>query len=108
MADTYFVPTGVLVGTAETTVYTVPAATSAMVIIRFNNVDTVSRDLNVFCYTGAGPGSDVNRLLPTIFPLTSGQQYELGPLYLTAGFKVTATVSSASKINANPQGIETT
>ena len=79
-----------------------------MVIVRFNNVDTVSRDLNVFCYSGAGPGSDLDRLLPTNFPLTSGQQYELGPVYLTTGMKITATSSSASKINAFLNGIETT
>ena len=106
MANTYITPTGVTLGTGETTVFT--ATTETMLMVRFSNVDTVTRNLNAFLYTGGGPGADATRLVPLDFPLGSGQQLELGPLYLPSGYTVTATASSANKINAIPNGIATT
>ena len=108
MANVYLAPVGVLLGTSETTVYTAPGATSSMVVVRFNNVDTVTRVLDAWLYTGGGPGADATRLLPKSFSLAAGQQLEIGPLYLTAGYKIMATSDAANKISAMPFGIETT
>ena len=107
MANIYITPVGVTLDTSETTIYTTPASTEAMVIVRFANVDTVTRNLNAWVYS-SGSASDAKRIVPLDFQIVSGQQLELGPLYLSAGYKITATASSANKINAVPMGIETT
>jgi hypothetical protein len=108
MTSTYFTPVGVLLGTSETTVYTAPASTSTMVLLYINNDDTVTRLLNMWIYTGSGPGTDAQRLVPTDYSMSAGSRLELGPMYLTTDYKITGTGSSANKINVVPMGIETT
>ena len=107
MAQTVIVPTGVLLGAGETTVYTAGAGGPSKGYIRFSNVDTVARSLNAFVYTGAGPGADTTRLVPTNFNLPAGMSIRVTFL-LSASYKITATSSSANKINAVPYGLETT
>jgi len=108
LANAYLTPTGVLLGVADTVVYTAPALTGTMVIVYFNNVDTANRKLNAFVYTGAGPGADITRILPTDFTLVKEAQLQLGPIYLPAGYKIAAKCDVANKINALPVGVETT
>ncbi len=108
MANTYITPLPVQVGTGETTIYTCPGATSADVVVVFANATTAARTLNVFQYTGAGPGGDANRAWAEDFSLAAGQTLEFGPRKLTASYKITAICDSANGITAIPMGIETT
>jgi hypothetical protein len=108
MTNSYFTPTGVLLGTSETTIYTAPSSTSTMLLLYINNVDTSTRTLNMWVYSGAGPGTDAQRVVPKDYTLTAGSRLELGPLYVPTTYKVTGTSDSANKINVLPTGVETT
>jgi hypothetical protein len=108
MADNALAPVAVQIGVAETTVYTTPAATQANLIVHVSNATLAQRTINAYLYTGAGPGGDANRFLPEGFVLAAGQKLELGPLYLTAGYKVTMDCDVANGVTAIPIGIETT
>lgn len=108
MTDAYLVPLPVQIGTGETTVYTTPASTSTMLTVRIVNATAATRTISGFCYSGAGPGTDANRALPEDFSLLAGQMLEVGPLYLTTGYKFTMTCDSANGVTATPNGIETT
>ena len=107
MADAVMTPTAVQVNYSETTIYTAPGATSFSGFIRFSNSTSSQRLLNVFCYTGGGPGSDSNRAWPKDFSLLQGQAAEIN-FELPTGYKVTATCDAANGITAIPFGIETT
>lgn len=108
MPNSYFNPDGVLISTTETTIYTAPSATKTMVVLYINNDDTSSRTLNAWVYTGSGPGTDAQLLLPKNYVMTAGARLEIGPLYLSQNYKITAIADVANKINIVPMGIETT
>jgi hypothetical protein len=107
MTNSYATPVGTLLQTTDTVVFS--ASSETALTIRFSNVDTSSnRKLDVFCYTGSGPGGDVDRITTPNFEIPPGGYLEMTPIYLKATYKIVAKTDINDKIVGFIMGIVTT
>ena len=103
---------GVLVGIADTTIYTAPASTTAVIrSITLCNVDSVTRTVDVHIVQSGGGVAAGKRIIDATSSgsLTAGQTLVLDNIYvLETGDIVSAIASAASAISIRIDGSEVT
>lgn len=98
----------VAIGTSEVTVVAAPAAAKErdIAVVRFVNITVADRALNVYKYSGAGPGSDSNLVSPKNYVLQAASFLELGPFYLATGVKISAKTDAATGVTSSAEVLE--
>lgn len=91
------------IATTETTVYTVPASTTALVDkVRIANVTSTEVDMALYEYTSGGSFQYATETYPITVPPTDFTQIE--GTYLQAGAKITGKADTASAVTVTVNG----
>lgn len=99
----------VMIDDTETLILDVPTAKDYNIsLIRFTNTDIIDHQLTVWNYA---PGSSeaADNTTAELFDMTlqPKQTFELGPMLLSPGRRISAQADAAGFINARPHGWET-
>ena len=85
--------------------YTCPSLTTAAVVVKLVNTDTVPRAVNLFRLNSAGTAT---RIIDVDYNLEAGREVTVGPVFVVAAGKIRGNAAAATVVDVTLSVLERT